>query len=396
MSCHNMPLCVPPLNGLQPMTCDVTMKCMHQHATMVDYFMHKEMSRNGWFVIPTPSYPETNACGIDEQISRCDGQGDEEEITAEPTPKEVEDPKIYEEKPLWINGGRVFKNRHTKKINQEEKSVEYENMHGALEDEEEVEHQDKVDEHIDYETKYQDALTVIDRMKKENKESKKKFDEMAGNASKHVECYEIEKMIVSSLEQYLKALEQDCSRVLSEGDEKIQELQKARYQSKIKEHHRQKEMAMEKQENKRLQKELKISESKRKELQNAMAEMEAEAELMIDLKEENDNFRFQNSIKEKELKCSKEKHEAEIKRKEKDQINLREKLEIQEAEAKGLEKDVKEWKSKYKAECQSSEELREKLKHSEDLHEFLAPHLEQTLREKEKVRKKGYRHNPRR
>lgn len=143
------------------MTCDVAMKRMHQRAAMVDYFALKEMSRNGWFVIPTPSYPETNARGIDEQISARDGQGDEEEITAEPTPKEAEDPKIYEEKPLWINGGRVFKNRHIKKIDQEEKSAECENARGVLEDEEEVEHQDKVDERIDHETKHQDVLNAI-------------------------------------------------------------------------------------------------------------------------------------------------------------------------------------------------------------------------------------------
>ena len=45
-----------------------------------------------------------------------------EESTAEPTPKEVEDPKICKEKPLWINGGRVFKKRQIKEINPGAKS----------------------------------------------------------------------------------------------------------------------------------------------------------------------------------------------------------------------------------------------------------------------------------
>lgn len=103
-------------------------------------------------------------------MSRCDDQCDEEESTVEPTPKEVEDPKIYKEKPLWINGGRMFKKRHIKEINPGEKSIEHENMHSVLDDAEEVEYQDKVDENKDCETKCQDALTAIDRIKKEIKE----------------------------------------------------------------------------------------------------------------------------------------------------------------------------------------------------------------------------------
>ena len=51
---------------------------------------------------------------------------------------------------------------------------------------------------------------------------------------------------------------------------------------------------------------------KRKELQNAVTEIEAEVESMIDLIVKVKNCRFRNSAKEKEIQDMRERHETEI------------------------------------------------------------------------------------
>lgn len=272
----------------------------------------------------------------------------------------------------WITKGKIFR-RHS--FPNKKTTISNSNMYDILREEEDASRYKYEENQEENEGDFRQLLT---QQLNSKDAAQKQIEETLQ------ETYDVEKMHVDALESLVKRLNEEHVSNQMKSTATIKQLKydiAKKNQDMYIKHKKRKEMEeVYESKYKRLELNLKdakgrikTSESKRKELQNAMAEMEAEAELMIDLKEENDNFRFQNSIKEKELKCSKEKYEAEIKRKEKDQINLREKLEIQEAEAKGLEKDVKEWKSKYKAECQSSEELREKLKHSEDLYEFLAP-----------------------
>ena len=73
-----------------------------------------------------------------------------------------------------------------------------------------------------------------------------------------VESYEVEMMIVDALQEYLKIVEQDYSKLVKEGDIKIQQLKEERDQLKLREHHWQKEITIDKVESKWLKQNLEV------------------------------------------------------------------------------------------------------------------------------------------
>ena len=88
---------------------DITIKYMCQHATMVNYFMCKEMSQNGWFNKPAPSYPDTNGYGTDEHMNSCSYQDNNDKSAVETSLIMLEEPNIVKEMLLRIKEGQSFK-----------------------------------------------------------------------------------------------------------------------------------------------------------------------------------------------------------------------------------------------------------------------------------------------
>ena len=61
-----------------------------------------------------------------------------------------------------------------------------------------------------------------------------------------VESYEVEIMMVDALQEYLKLVEQDYSKLVKEGDIKLQQLKGEKHQLKLREHYQQKEIKIDK------------------------------------------------------------------------------------------------------------------------------------------------------
>ena len=70
-----------------------------------------------------------------------------------------------------------------------------------------------------------------------NRRLKENINERKQNKSSVIENYEIEQMIVQSLDTCLKALEEVCKKTMHEGDEKTQALKNKMYTLRVKAHH---------------------------------------------------------------------------------------------------------------------------------------------------------------
>ena len=237
--------------------------------------------------------------------------------------------------PLQIKEGRVFKKQRSNKIKSRTESVENQNQHSLLDDQDIVECQDNVAQTIAIDIKLQETMKKNDGLIKEKRKLKMTLDKMKRNENNLAGCFEIEQMVVSSLKKHLKGLQKDHSKAIHEGHAKMQELRNKQHQLKIKEHHCQKDLVFERKANKQLKQELSNVRMNRKELQNAVIEIEVEIKLIRDLKAKNKNHRFRNSAKEKEIQGMRESCKNEIEKLQysiKGKNNVAEKLKVQEKE----------------------------------------------------------------
>ena len=91
------------------------------------------------------------------------------------------------------------------------------------------------------------ALSVAnDILRQENQVLQEIIHTMMAKENDLVESYEVEIMMVDTLQEYLKTVEQDYSKLVMEEDIKIQQLKEERYQLKLKEYYRQKEITIDK------------------------------------------------------------------------------------------------------------------------------------------------------
>ena len=133
--------------------------------------------------------------------------------------------------PLWINKGRIFKKFQPSNDCKSSKGTntnDNKSCHSILEKYEikECRNNNIVVQSIVREVNLQEITQQNKVLIKENDLLKLRISVIKSKEEAIIENYEVEKMIVEAIQEYLKSLEDDYNKVIQEGDIKIQTLKK--------------------------------------------------------------------------------------------------------------------------------------------------------------------------
>ena len=147
----------------------------------------------------------------------------------------------------WIDKRRIFKKISPCKthVKISKKSI-YENKYKDLDSKDDMLNNNNIVHNIVIDMKLQETNQKNKELIDKNRVLKKITNELKLNESKVLESYEIEQMTVKSLEEYLKALEDDYTKMMHEGDVVIQELKKEKHMLNMKAYNANKEIELDK------------------------------------------------------------------------------------------------------------------------------------------------------